>query len=202
MFRPSELGNGAVQPTNELPRTQKHLGCAYPHQPQTHQPASESHTATSHQAWLTATALAWRTLPRWPPWRASTRPRCRGTTRWWRPAPRRSRCGPAPSPARGGASRSRWRSGGRGRGGQRAQSKANTAWFKHLRMPSITLTLSCSPSSWETYGRVCHGDVHFGTHPSRPLAIPPAGQPYSNTRAVGVICTRSGSTASAGTVTV
>ena len=57
--------------------------------------------------------------PRWPPWPGATRTRWRRTSRWSASAPRRSRCGPASSRARAGASCCRWRSGGRGRGGRR-----------------------------------------------------------------------------------
>ena len=59
------------------------------------------------------------TWPRWPPWPGATRTRSRRTSRWWPSGPRRSRCAPASSPARAGVSWSRWRSGGRGRGGRR-----------------------------------------------------------------------------------
>lgn len=62
-------------------------------------------------------ALAWRTWPRWPLWRGATSPCAPCTRRWSGPGPRRSPCALAPSPARGGAWRSRWRSGGSGRGG-------------------------------------------------------------------------------------
>ena len=58
-------------------------------------------------------------VPRWPPWPGATRTRWRRTSRWSASGPRRSRCGPASSPARAGASCCRWRSGGRGRGGRR-----------------------------------------------------------------------------------
>ena len=57
--------------------------------------------------------------PRWPPWPVATRTRSPRTSRWSASGPRRSRCGPASSPARAGASCCRWRSGGRGRGGRR-----------------------------------------------------------------------------------
>ena len=57
--------------------------------------------------------------PRWPPWPGATRTRWQRTSRWWPSGPRRSRCAPASSRARAGASWSRWRSGGRGRGGRR-----------------------------------------------------------------------------------
>jgi len=58
-------------------------------------------------------------VPRWPPWPGATRTRWRRTSRWSASGPRRSRCAPASSPARAGASCCRWRSGGRGRGGRR-----------------------------------------------------------------------------------
>ena len=64
---------------------------------------------------LRPTAPAPGTWPQWPPWPGATRPRCRGTTRWSAPGPRRSRCASAPSRARGGAWWGRSRSGGRGR---------------------------------------------------------------------------------------
>ena len=59
------------------------------------------------------------TWPRWPPWPVATRTHSRRTSRSSASGPRRSRCAPASSPARAGASCCRWRSGGRGRGGRR-----------------------------------------------------------------------------------
>ena len=57
--------------------------------------------------------------PRWPPWPGATRTRWPRTSQSSASDPRRSRCAPASSRARAGASCCRWRSGGRGRGGRR-----------------------------------------------------------------------------------
>lgn len=72
-----------------------------------------------HVSLPSPTAPARGSGPRWPPWPGATRTRSPRTSRSSASGPRRSRCGPASSRARAGAWWSRWRSGGRGRGGRR-----------------------------------------------------------------------------------